>query len=156
MTHTICRSQCQIRRRGGFAGVLHGARAPNLDLDVVPAWTESNLERLVKALRAVNAASRSGPSTTSESITVALLVEREITNWNTDIGPIDVLVGIPNGEGLPVTFDALRENAQTTAQVAGCAALVAMKLGAVQQRRGNSLRRRAGPSDRSGLLNTSQ
>ena len=98
---------------GGFAGVLHGAGRPTLDLDVVPAWTQSNLERLVTALRAVNAASRSGPPTTGESITVALLVEREITNWNTDIGPIDVLVGIPNGEGLPVTFDALRENAQT-------------------------------------------
>ena len=98
---------------GGFAGVLHGAGRPTLDLDVVPAWTQSNLKRLVNALRAVNAASRSGPPTTRESITVALLVEREITNWNTDIGPLDVLVGIPNAQGLPVTFDALRENAQT-------------------------------------------
>ena len=71
---------------GGFAGVLHGAGRPTLDLDVVPAWTQSNLE---------------------------LLVEREITNWNTDIGPIDVLVGIPDDQGLPVTFETLREHAQT-------------------------------------------
>ena len=54
-----------------------------------------------------------GPLATNGSITVALLVEHEITNWNTDIGPIDVRVGIPNDQGLPVTFDALREHAQT-------------------------------------------
>ncbi len=98
---------------GGYAGVLHGAGRPTLDLDVVPAWTQSNLERLINALQSVNAVSRSEPRTTSEAITVVLLVEREVTNWNTDIGPIDVLVGIPNEQGLPVTFDALREHAQT-------------------------------------------
>ena len=62
---------------------------------------------------AVHATSRSGPRTTSEEITVELLVERELTSWMTDIGPLDVLVGIPDSEGLPVTFDALREHAQT-------------------------------------------
>ncbi|AKL74572.1 hypothetical protein IMCC26256_112313 [Actinobacteria bacterium IMCC26256] len=98
---------------GGFAGVLHGAQRPTLDLDVVPAWTQINLMNLVTALKSVHAASRSGPLTTSDELTVQLLVEREVTNWRTDIGPIDVLVGIPDHDGLPVTFDRLRVHAET-------------------------------------------
>lgn len=31
---------------GGYAGLLHGATRPTIDLDVVPVWSEANLERL--------------------------------------------------------------------------------------------------------------
>ena len=61
----------------------------------------------------MNATSRTGRRTLTDGITVALLVEREVANWTTEIGPVDVLVGIPDRDGLPVVFDALRMRAQT-------------------------------------------
>ena len=32
---------------GGYAGLLHGATRPTIDLDVVPVWEQANLERLL-------------------------------------------------------------------------------------------------------------
>lgn len=36
---------------GGYAGVLHGAGRPTLDIDIVPRWETRNLERLGDLLR---------------------------------------------------------------------------------------------------------
>lgn len=92
---------------GGYAAELHGATRFTLDIDVVPRWDEANLRRLCDLLRSVNAETVSGPKATGDQITPALLQDREILNWNTSLGQIDTLVGIPNADGEPVDFDQL-------------------------------------------------
>ncbi len=92
---------------GGFAAELYGASRITYDIDVVPQWDDDNLERLCAALRSVSAETTTGPKVSGDSITPALLQEREILNWNSEIGAIDTLVGIPNANGEPVGFDEL-------------------------------------------------
>ena len=57
----------------------------------------------------VTAESVTGPPATGAQITPELLVDREITNWHTTVGHIDVMVGIPDADGGPVVFDELFE-----------------------------------------------
>lgn len=92
---------------GGFAAELYGSSRVTYDIDVVPQWDDENLERLCAALRSVGAQTASGPKAAGEAITPALLREREILNWNSEIGAIDTLVGIPNSNGEPVGFGEL-------------------------------------------------
>lgn len=75
---------------GGVCAVLHGAPISTFDLEIVPARTESNIERLLRALSALNAvrhdlAGRSIPpsATTLIGSGHSLLMTR--------IGPLDVL-----------------------------------------------------------------
>lgn len=96
---------------GGVAGNLHGASRPTTDIDVVPRWNQENLERLCDALRATHATPTTGPALAPEDITPEVLIDREIMTWNTDIGRIDTLVGIPDSEGMPVDFQSLNERA---------------------------------------------
>lgn len=81
---------------GGYAGVLHGARRPTVDIDVVPRWDTENLARLCAALRDVEAVSTTGPRTEGAAITPEVLVDREVMTWNTSLGRIDTMVGIPD------------------------------------------------------------
>jgi hypothetical protein len=92
---------------GGLATNLYGATRPTIDIDVVPRWEVGNLARLCDALRDASAVSASGPPAQTDEVTPELLIEREVTTWNTDLGRIDVLVGIPDADGMPVDFDAL-------------------------------------------------
>ena len=80
-----------------------------MDIDVVPDWTTANLERMCDLLRHVTAESVTGPPATGAQITPERLVDREITNWHTTVGHIDVMVGIPDADGGPVVFDELLE-----------------------------------------------
>lgn len=100
---------------GGFAGVLHGARRPTVDIDVVPRWEEENLRRLCAALREAGAWSTTGPRVEADTITPAVLIDREVMTWQTDLGRIDTLVGIPDGEGMPVDYDQLESRALAVA-----------------------------------------
>jgi hypothetical protein len=43
---------------GGVCAVLHGAPLATFDLDIVPARTEGNIERLIRALQALEAVHR--------------------------------------------------------------------------------------------------
>jgi hypothetical protein len=47
--------QVSYVRVGGFAAVLYGARRPTEDIDIAPATTVDNLDRLSRELRALNA-----------------------------------------------------------------------------------------------------
>lgn len=40
---------------GGMSAVLHGSTVTTKDIDTVPLWTRSNLERLCAALNSVDA-----------------------------------------------------------------------------------------------------
>ncbi len=53
---------------GGYAGLLHGATRPTIDLDVVPGWNKDNLERLCVALRSIDARSITGPECDGNAI----------------------------------------------------------------------------------------
>ena len=43
---------------GGFAAVVHGSPLPTEDIDIVPSRTDDNLERLARALRRLDARTR--------------------------------------------------------------------------------------------------
>lgn len=97
---------------GGYAGLLHGATRPTMDLDVVPDWEEANLERLCAALRSIDARAITGPECEGAAITPEVLIEREIMTWATDLGRLDTMVGIPDSEGLPVVYSDLVPRAE--------------------------------------------
>ncbi|MGI8754349.1 MAG: hypothetical protein ACR2MB_00480 [Acidimicrobiales bacterium] len=97
---------------GGYAGLLHGATRPTVDLDIVPDWEEANLERLCATLRSIDARSITGPECEGAAITPEVLVEREIMTWATDLGRLDTMVGIPDSEGLPVVYSDLVPRAE--------------------------------------------
>lgn len=82
-----------------------------MDVDIVPRWEEENLARLCAALRSVNAVSTTGPTVEGEAIVPAVLTDREVMTWNTTVGRIDTMVGIPNADGLPVDYDELETRA---------------------------------------------
>lgn len=103
---------------GGYAGLLHGATRPTIDLDVVPVWEQANLERLCSALRSIDARSITGPECEGNAITPAVLIEREVMNWATNHGRIDTMVGIPDNEGMPVVYEDLTQRSLVIA-VAG-------------------------------------
>lgn len=94
---------------GGYGATLHGAQRPTYDIDVVPAWDHENLARLCDALRAVDAVSTTGPRTEGDGITPEVLTDREVMNWQTGLGRIDVLVGIPDADGMPVGYEDLQQ-----------------------------------------------
>ena len=94
---------------GGGGAQLHGAQRPTMDIDVVPDWTTANLERMCDLLRPRHRRVRHRTAGNSAQITPELLVDREITNWHTTVGHIDVMVGIPDADGGPVVFDELFE-----------------------------------------------
>lgn len=96
---------------GGYAGVLHGARRPTMDIDIVPRWERGNLERLCALLREAEAVSTTGPRVEAESITPEVLIEREVMTWQSRLGRIDTMVGIPDSDGMPVAYQSLIERA---------------------------------------------
>lgn len=96
---------------GGYAGVLHGAGRPTIDIDIVPRWETRNLERLCGLLRAVEAACATDPAIEGDAIRPAVLVEREVMTWHSRLGRIDTLVGIPDAAGMPVDYSQLIERA---------------------------------------------
>lgn len=52
-----------------------------------------------------------GPTVEGDAITPEVLVEREVVTWQSRLGRIDTLVGIPDSEGMPVDYSQLIERA---------------------------------------------
>lgn len=52
-----------------------------------------------------------GPRAEGDAVTPEVLIEREVTTWQTSLGRIDVLVGIPDADGMPVGYEALQQGA---------------------------------------------
>ncbi|WP_155852222.1 hypothetical protein [Candidatus Microthrix parvicella] len=55
--------------------------------------------------------STTGPRAEGDAVTPEVLIEREVTTWQTSLGRIDVLVGIPDADGMPVGYEALQQGA---------------------------------------------
>lgn len=99
---------------GGLAATVHGATRVTFDIDVVPEWTDKNLDRLASALRDAEAELQtpgSGPPV-ALPIDARSLRQFEVSTWRTRLGDIDVIIGTPTtARGVLARYDALRPRA---------------------------------------------
>lgn len=111
MIDTLNRHEVEYVVIGGFAIELWDvAVPPTQDVDVTPAMTVSNLQRLCDALNELHPAirlSRSAPIPVPGGLTPALFTQMTVLNLATDVGPLDVTVS-PAGVG---GYDELAEGA---------------------------------------------
>jgi len=114
---------------GGVAVQTHGRTRMTSDVDLIPAPTPVNLERLAKALRELDARVLNEGHEGS-AISAQMLPRATIWQFETRSGGIDVLHEVPGGRG----FDRLREDAltirlgDTTVAIASLDDLIQMKL----------------------------
>lgn len=82
---------------GGLAGTVHGAVRVTFDIDLVPEWTDENLERVAAALRDAGAVlHRRGESDAVElAIDASTLKGFEVSTWRTRLGDVDLVAGTP-------------------------------------------------------------
>jgi hypothetical protein len=84
---------------GGVAGQVCGSTRVTKDLDLCPAWSAENLDRVAAALRDLGARMKIGEGSI-ELLEVALdaktLANMGIVPWRTRAADVDVLLGIPN------------------------------------------------------------
>lgn len=84
---------------GGLAAVASGASRVTFDIDVVPEWTDENLDRLAAALNAAGARLRIPKSAAIEfPIDARALRQSEVSTWRTMYGDVDVIIGTPTAE----------------------------------------------------------
>lgn len=85
---------------GGLAGVLHGSPATTNDADVMPEMSDSNLERLGRALASIDARLRvaSEPEGVAFDPHPALLASMRVLNTTTTYGDLDLTIA-PAGLG---------------------------------------------------------
>jgi hypothetical protein len=82
---------------GGLAATVHGATRVTFDIDLVPEWTDDNLERLATALREAKA---------------HLVAPETPTPSSFPIGDLDVIIGTPTAtRGVLARYDALQSRA---------------------------------------------
>lgn len=102
---------------GGAAAAAYGAGRPTEDADCVVRREKSNLDRLARAMRELNARLRVDRMTDDEArlLPVVLdgrtLADLSITTWTTDAGPFDVLAGLEASDGRLVTYEELAQRA---------------------------------------------
>lgn len=98
---------------GGFGAQAHGAHRQTMDIDLVPATSDANLERLAAALGDLNARLRVGGMSDEEAqrlpvvLDVATLRSFGSSTWMTDAGALDVLVELRDRAGVRHGYDAL-------------------------------------------------
>lgn len=96
---------------GGIAAVAHGSTLPTEDVDVTPARSRANLDRLAAALRETNARLRSErePDGVEFVCDGAFLgAQSTILNLVTDLGDVDLVIA---PAGFPRGYDDLVGNA---------------------------------------------
>lgn len=100
---------------GGVAATIYGAARVTYDIDVVPDWSLENLGRLADALQAMDARLRTPVSPPVEfPLSAESLRSFEVSTWRTEIGDIDVIVGLPTERrGVLADYDALIGTAVT-------------------------------------------
>jgi len=82
---------------GGFASVVHGSSLPTQDIDVVPSRQQDNLDRLGRALRRMNAMTRTSGDPVPAPIDGPFLANMPVMlNLVTDLGDVD-LTFTPSG-----------------------------------------------------------
>ncbi len=83
---------------GGFAAVIHGSSLPTQDIDVLPARSMDNLDRLSRALKRMNAQIRTANDPVPVSIDGPFLANMPLMlNLVTDLGELDLTFS-PSGE----------------------------------------------------------
>lgn len=99
---------------GGLAATVHGAGRVTFDIDIVPDWSTSNLNRLAAALGAANALLRApgAEEPAPYPLDAASLRSFEVSTWRTRFGDLDVIIGTPIGRrGVLARYQELRRRA---------------------------------------------
>lgn len=99
---------------GGLAATVHGATRVTFDIDLVPEWTESNLDRLASALREAGAELHApgAHEPVAFPIDARALRQFEVSTWRTGFGDLDVIVGTPTARrGRLAGYDILEPRA---------------------------------------------
>lgn len=112
---------------GGLAGTVHGSVRGTFDIDLVPEWTDANLERLASALREAGAElHRRGDEDPVElPIDAATLKGFEVSTWRTRLGDVDLILGTPTAKrGMLAGYDSLAARAHSR-EVFGITILIA-------------------------------
>lgn len=85
---------------GGFAAVVHGSSLPTRDIDVVPARTADNLDRLARSLKRMNAMIRTDGDPVPALLDGPFLANMPLMlNLVTDLGEIDLTFAPSGGLG---------------------------------------------------------
>lgn len=84
---------------GGMAAVLHGAPLATQDLDIVHRKTDDNIDKLIAFLNAVNARYRGQPQGRVLFPSRAALAGSGHNNLMTEMGPLDLLCELAEGQG---------------------------------------------------------
>ena len=99
---------------GGLAATVHGATRVTFDIDLVPQWTDDNLDRLASVLHEAGAHLLAPEARTPISfpIDARSLREFEVSTWRTPLGDLDVIMGTPTAaRGVLARYDALESRA---------------------------------------------
>lgn len=99
---------------GGLAATVHGATRVTFDIDVVPEWTDDNLDRLAAALRDAQAELQApeAPTPIAFPIDARSLRQFEVSTWRTTLGDLDVIIGTPTAtRGVLAGYDVLEPRA---------------------------------------------
>lgn len=99
---------------GGLAATVYGATRVTFDIDLVPEWTDANLERLATALREADArlVAPEAPEPIDFPIDARSLRQFEVSTWRTALGDLDVVVGTPTAtRGVLASYRELADRA---------------------------------------------
>jgi len=108
---------------GGIAATMRGSTLLTEDLDLVPSRSESNLERLERALRRMNAMLRTPDGPVAAPLDSRFLARAEVMlNLTTDLGDIDLAF---RPAGPLADFDSWRTEATEMSISDGLVVLVA-------------------------------
>jgi hypothetical protein len=85
---------------GGFAAVVHGSSLPTRDIDLVPSRTPTNLARLARALKRMNAMIRTDGDPVPAPLDPPFLANMPLMlNLVTDLGEMDLTFAPSGGLG---------------------------------------------------------
>jgi hypothetical protein len=85
---------------GGFAAIVHGSSLPTRDIDLVPSRTPTNLERLARALKRMNAMIRTDGDPVPAPLDGPFLANMpRMLNLVTEFGEMDLTFAPSGGLG---------------------------------------------------------
>jgi hypothetical protein len=99
---------------GGLAATTHGATRVTFDIDLVPEWTDQNLDRLASALVEAEAEllAPDAGAPIAFPIDARSLRQFEVSTWRTRLGDLDVIIGTPTTtRGVLASYETLRPRA---------------------------------------------
>jgi hypothetical protein len=99
---------------GGLAATVHGATRVTFDIDLVPEWTDDNLERLAASLHEAGGELQAPEA--HEPIAFPIdahsLRQFEVSTWRTRLGDLDVIIGTPTAtRGVLARYETLAPRA---------------------------------------------